>query len=290
MDDELAEWLRLRESADWTARHAALTKRIADRLRRHTPVSVLDLATGTGSNFRFLAPLLPSPQRWLLVDRRPDLLQLVRERTSTWAGERGFLIDDAEDGFRVHGTGIDATVTTRERDLDLPLSTDLFEGRHLVTASALLDLVSVAWLEALATRCHEVSAAALFALTYDGQSAFEPRDEQDDLARDLLNAHQHRDKGLGGPATGPDAPAAAARAFAGVGYEVYEGASDWRIGPDERAFQGQLIDGLAQAGREQSPDLTATLDAWRSRRHAHLEAGRSRVRVGHRDLMAWPRS
>ncbi|MCC7127104.1 MAG: class I SAM-dependent methyltransferase [Acidobacteria bacterium] len=262
---------------------------MAERMRRHTPVSVLDLATGTGSNFRFLAPLLPSPQQWLLVDRRPDLLQLVRERTSAWATERGFTVDDAGEGFRVHGADLDATVVTLVRNLDLPLGADIFEGRHLVTASALLDLVSTSWLDALATRCSEADAAVLFALTYDGQSAFEPRDEEDDLARDLLNEHQHRDKGLGGPAAGPDAPAAAARAFTGVGYEVYEGASDWRIGPDQSAFQAQLIDGLAQAGREQRPDLAATLDAWQSRRHAHLEAGRSHARVGHRDLMAWRR-
>jgi 16S rRNA C1402 N4-methylase RsmH len=48
------------------------------------PVCVLDLATGTGSNIRYLMDRLPRRQRWLAVDRDAALLADLRERMSSW--------------------------------------------------------------------------------------------------------------------------------------------------------------------------------------------------------------
>ena len=93
------------------------------------------------------------------------------------------------------------------------LDAEIFEGRNLVTASALLDLVSESWLRLLAARCREAGATALFTLTYDGRSSCDPVEPEDELVRELMNLHQKTDKGLGGPADGPDAWAVAERAF-----------------------------------------------------------------------------
>ena len=65
----------------------------------------------------------------------------------------------------------------RQQDLDLPLHRRLFENGHLVTGAALLDLVSDRWLAELASHCREAGAAALFALTYNGQTAFDHRSD-----------------------------------------------------------------------------------------------------------------
>ncbi|MGE0463300.1 MAG: hypothetical protein AB7Q16_18210, partial [Vicinamibacterales bacterium] len=145
------------------------------------------------------------------------------------------------------------------------------------------------WIKALAARCRAVDAAALFTITYDGRSSCDPAEPEDDLVRQLMNEHQHRDKGLGGPAAGPDAMAAAERAFEGIGYVVRADASDWVIGSEARAFQRELIDGWALAASEQQPDAAAAIAGWRTRRLAHVDAGRSRITVGHHDLAAWPR-
>lgn len=289
MDEALAEWLRLREAADWEARSESLVRAAVSRVPGARPVRVLDLATGTGSNLRYLLPRLPSPQHWLLVDRSPDLLRHVHARTREWAAPRGLEVQADDDGFLVRGPSLECRVETTVLDLDLPLDAALFEGRHLVTASALLDLVSEAWLAALAGRCRMAGAVALFALTYDGRSAFEPREPADDRVRDLLNAHQHRDKGLGGPAAGPDAHDAAVRCFEHAGYACRTAAADWSVGPEDREFQRQLIEGLAGAAAEQCPEDTAAIAGWRERRLSHVAAGCSRAVVGHADLAAWLR-
>jgi SAM-dependent methyltransferase len=260
----LAHWLRVREPADTAARSEALTKAIAERAPSAAPLRVLDLGTGTGSNIRYLAPRLRGSQHWLAVDRSAVLLA------------------------RARGTDIDAEVETREADLGSLDDHRLFAGRHLVTASALLDLVSESWLRALAAHCRAERALALFALTYNGRSSCPPSDPGDEEVRELMNQHQKRDKGLGGAAAGPDGALVAEQCFLREGYSVRREPSDWVLEPADLDIQQLLIDGWAEAATEMEPDRAQAIRRWHARRIGHLEAGRSRIVVGHDDVAAWP--
>ena len=65
--------------------------------------------------------------------------------------------------------------------------------------------------------------------------------------------------------------------------------SDWMLTPRvARSCSGQLIEGWAQAASEMAPAQVAVFEAWRRRRLAHVDAGRSHIVVGHQDLAAWP--
>ena len=272
-------WLSLREPADHAARSLSLTQAVFDELSPDAPLRILDLAAGTGSNLRYLtsgpaggsAPAKglvgagprarPEPSRrvrpnWLLVDHNPALLARVPASPD---------------------------VETRCLDLSTLEDCAIFEGRSLVTASALLDLVSEEWLRALAARCAGSGAAVLFALSYDGRVIWTPEDPDDAAVVASVNEHQLTDKGFG-PALGPDATDVAARCFEGVGYRVRRAASDWLLTPESRALQSQLIEGWAQAATEMSPVRTRVIDGWRDRRLAHVAAGWSEVLVGHQDL------
>ena len=261
-----AEWLELREPADTAARSERLTRALADALPQGAAIDVLDLGAGTGANLRFLSARLPHPQRWLLVDHDGALLRRVR----------------ADAVLRL-------SIATRQLDLaalDTSAVADLFAGRALVSASALLDLVSLEWMRALAARCAASGAAVLFALTYDGRIECTPADPDDDAIRDLVNAHQRTDKGFG-PALGPDAAWHAAQCLADRGYCVDRDRSDWVLASDAAELQRQLVDGWARAAADIAPARAAFIDAWRRRRLAHLAAGRSQMVVGHEDLVAW---
>lgn len=251
------EWLALREAADVAARAVAVTRRAVDALPQGV-VKAVDLATGTGSNVRYLAPHLPAQQDWWLVDSDERLLAQVR------AGSVPFETKCVD----LSGANLGAVV----------------EGRDLVTASALLDLVSERWLASLADRCRLAGAVVLFALTYNGQMDFSPREDADEEVRTLVNRHQRTDKGFG-PALGPDAPARAEALLAGHGYRVTRAPSNWVLGPDQRELQQQLIDGWAHAAIAIEPTASERMADWRSRRHAHVAAGHSHVLVGHDDLV-----
>jgi len=246
----------------------------------------LDLCTGTGSNLRYLIDRLPGRQTWLAADRDARLLEELPTKLKTWADAHGYSMRTEGQVSSLRGGRCECDVETRAMDLER-LDAGLFEGRNLVTASALLDLVSESWLRLLATRCREAGATALFTLTYDGRSSCDPVEPEDDMVRELMNMHQKTDKGLGGRAEGPDAWSVAERVFTEAGYRVECAPSNWSIGPPERAFQRMLIEGWARAAVEIAPERADTIADWLRRRLEHLEAGRSRIVVNHVDMVAW---
>lgn len=255
-----AEWLALREPVDHAARSLDLARALLATLPRDRPLRVLDLGAGSGSNLRYLLDAGTRPAEFLLIDHDPALLALVPK--APW-------------------------IETRCMDLATLDDPAIFDGREVVTASALLDLVSDQWLQALAARCAARGAAVLFALTYDGLIGCSPEDPDDGLIVALVNEHQRTDKGFG-PALGPDAPGAAARCFEQCGYKVQRARSDWRLASDRRELQRRLIEGWAQAATEIAPARARVIDGWRDRRLAHVAAGWSEIVVGHEDLAAWP--
>ena len=287
MDNSLAGWLRLREPADATARSSNLTDMIADELMSTDPVHVLDLATGTGANLRYLTAHLPVHQRWLVVDRNSALLAHIPALTSEWGAAQQCDVRSDPAGCIIRGKQLECHVEIRRLNLKTLCNTNIFLGRHLVTASALLDLVSEKWLAALADRCRAVGAAVLFTITYTGQSVCSPMEPEDDMICNLLNQHQKTDKGLGGPAAGPDAAQCAARCFAAVGYRVRTAPSNWRLGPSDQELQRQLIAGWAEVASHVAPGDVSHIDNWRDRRFSHIDANRSHVVVSHLDIAAW---
>lgn len=262
-----AAWLALREPAD--ARARAVGGATLDELREALTVTataerapaVLDLGAGSGANLRFLGPRLPGHWPWTLVDHDADLLRLAAAAPGRPA--------------------------TRQLDLAAQLDALTLPAGGLVTASALLDLVSETWMAALASRCHAAGCSLLFALTYEGRITCKPMEADDGFIVSLVNQHQLTDKGFG-PALGPTAAAAAARLFAAPGYRLRRVRSDWQLGPEDSALQDALLQGWADAAVEIAPSQRARIAAWLVRRRHHLARGRSRLVVGHEDLYGWP--
>jgi SAM-dependent methyltransferase len=256
-----AAWLAQREPADRAARSAIVTDAVVLALPRQRELSVVDLGAGTGANLRYLAPRLPAPQAWKLVDHDRDLLALAQQD----ARQRPI-----------------ARLETHHADL-ARLDAAIFAGAQLVTASALLDLVSDAWLTTLADRCAERDAAVLFALNYDGRIRCTPSDPGDEEIAALVNTHQRTDKGFG-PALGPDAAGRARELFEVRGYEVVYASSEWRLGPSDAALQRALVDGWARAAAEMRADRSRQIERWRQTRVGHIAAGCSLIVVGHEDV------
>jgi SAM-dependent methyltransferase len=280
-----ADWLALREPFDAAARPSALVAELCTHLTRGAALEILDLGAGAGSNLRYLAPLIGGAQRWRLVDRDPRLLEAALAETHAWADGRGCDVRRAGYALRISGHDLECEVACEPADLAELAVVDLPAG-GLVTAAALLDLVSRNWLDELAQRCRAAHASVCFALTYDGRTALEPAEPEDGEVLQLFNRHQLGDKGFGA-ALGPGAPATAEAAFGAHGYEVRVAPSDWLVGPLEAPLQLALLDGWLGAAGELAPERRAALTAWHERRRAHVAAGRSTLRVGHLDLVGW---
>ena len=265
MSEYSAEWLGLREPYDVVARNAVVLDTVASAFVGRATISVVDLACGTGATLRAVGPHLPSRQNWTLIDHSLALLALALPSA----------------------TPARVTVTTTALDLARDLKLALDGPIDLVTTSALLDLVSPAWLDRLIAEVAERRLPFYGALTYDGRAVAEPVVSHDLELLTGFNLHQRTDKGFG-PALGPTAAAHAAKRFEEVGYAVVQGHSDWMFGPDDRAIQDALFAAWADIGlltTTISPDQIAEWLTWRQ---SYLAQGRSKLRVGHVDIFAQP--
>jgi hypothetical protein len=260
-----AEWLALREPYDRAARSGVVLEAVAEAFRDAPSIAVVDLACGSGATLRALAPRLPSRQSWRLVDNNLSLLAKAAA-----AGQAPQLT--------VTPTPVDLA-----RDLELALDGPL----DLVTASALLDLVSAEWLDRFVIEAAARRLPVYAALTYDGRVVVEPDRSLDAEVLAGFDLHQRTDKGFG-PALGPGAAARAVERLEHFGYRIVQGRADWMFGPDDRAVQEALFAGWAEVAPLTTGLSPAAIDGWLARRRADLEQGRSRLRVGHLDIFARP--
>jgi SAM-dependent methyltransferase len=261
------DWLALREPADAEARAIDLVEDL--RAGHPAPGRVLDLGAGTGSMVRWLAPRMQGPQHWVLTDRDPDLLAHALERLPTTACD-----------------GAPVTVETRALDVGALTAEDLADV-DLVTASALLDVLTAEEVDAIAAACVGAGCAALLTLSVIGQVRLEPSEPRDLPVAAAFDAHQQRVVD-GRRLLGPTAPAVAESAFTRRGAHVRSRASPWRLGLDDVDLAVAWLQGWVAAAVAQDPDLARHADAYLARRLAAAEQGRLRVTVGHLDLLALP--
>lgn len=288
------DWLALREPFDRAARAASsldlqdLQASAAQAGAGGTPYRVLDLGCGTGANMRVLAPRLNGEQRWHLVDHDARLLAALPVEMTRWAEVHRLKAAPGPDAnsLVIEAAKWRAHLSWQKADLVRELDALPFEGSQLVTTSALLDLVSASWLAALLTKVHEAQAALLCSLSVDGRIEWQPAMATDAQMSRLFAAHQHRDKGFGGPALGTDAVARAVERLVALGYRCLQAGSDWQLAAASGGARllVQMIDGLADAALEQDPGARDAVLTWRLQRLA--QAAHSSLRIGHAELLA----
>lgn len=302
MGDFHPGWLALREPADAAARCESLLAPLAawiGRGPRLGPLEILDLGCGAGANPRWLAPRLDAltgvGQRWICVDRDPELLGVLPEACTRWAGGRGMGVSPDGPGLRLGAPSVDWTIETRALDLAGGLPADLIPVGALTAATALLDLVSEDWLEGLVAACAGRASPLLATLIYDGRVTLSPSLPLDGPVIALVNGHQRRDKGLG-PALGPSAAPRLMALGKAQGLMIHAADSDWVLDTGTGDLQLGLIEGWAAAALEQSAisgardgsRLSAPIADWLDARRRAVEEGRSRIQVGHRDVLLLP--
>ena len=275
-----AGWLDLREPVDAAARNTVLADRFIAALPPR-PI-IMDLGAGGGSLFRWLAPRIGGDQAWLLVDADAGLLEHALHITAAWGAAQGFAVRTGG-GLALRTPGGIWRIGAKVADLaDLaPLDTGAADG---VVCSALLDLVSPAWITALAS---EVTGPVLACLNVDGHDTMLPRHAADRAITTGFRRDQSRDKGFG-PSVGRHAEAAFLAAFAEEGFAVSTAPSEWRIPAGAAQMLTALVDGHAAAALRWMPSSRGAIAAWRKARLRQIATGRLAMRIGHRDLLAVP--
>ena len=257
-------WLALRERADAASRSRELVSLIRRRLPSTRAWVIHDLACGSGAMSRWLAPRLPGRQRWILHDRDEELLAVAAADVPSPS----------------------VAVETRVSDIT-QIGPDGLTGATLVTASAILDLLTRDELAALVESCVGAGCPVLFTLSVTGHVRLDPADLLDARVAAAFDAHQRRTAGRG-RLLGPDAAAATVEAFREVGAEVVVAPSPWRLGPAENELAAEWLTGWIDAACEQEPVLAAEVELYRRRRLRQANGGQLDVTVDHADLLVLP--
>jgi hypothetical protein len=272
------EWLSRREPADAAAR----ARELVERVRAAGPAGgrwvIHDLGCGTGAMGRWLAPLLPVPQHWVLHDRDADLLEIAAAERPGRGGPSG--PGRAADGAAV-------TVETSQSDVTLLEPADL-AGASLITASALLDMLTGEELAGLVSVCAGAECPVLLTLSVVGRVELSPADPMDRHLAAAFNAHQRRSSERG-RLLGPDAVAVAVQAFRRIEADVLVRPSPWRLGALHARLAEEWLTGWAGAACEQRVELAADIDVYLRRRLAQAAAGQLEITVGHADMLALAR-
>ena len=262
-------WLELREPADAAARSAALAERLARHLGGAGRLVIHDLGGGSGAMGRWLAPRLPGPQHWVVHDRDADLLELAVAEPPTATAD-----------------GAAITVEARRSDIARLAPGDV-AGASLVTASALLDLLTAGELAAMLAIWTRIGCPILLALTVVGRVALTPPDPMDARLAAAFDAHQRRTTAAG-RLLGPDAVPAVVEALRGTDAELLVRPSPWRLDTAHADLMAAWLDGWVAAACEQEPALAADAGPYRDRRLAEAAAGALAVTVDHADLLVLP--
>jgi trans-aconitate methyltransferase len=262
-------WLALREPADAAARALDLVEPLARQLPPTGRWVIHDLGSGTGAMGRWLASLLPGPQHWVLHDRDPDLLEVAAAH----------LPGPAADGAAV-------TLEVRHSDINRLRPSDL-GGATLITASALLDLLTEEELSRLITVCASSGCPMLLTLSVVGHVELTPADRLDLRVAAAFDAHQRRVTERG-RLLGPDAGAVAVEQLGRLGADVLVRSSPWRLGLAHAELAAEWLRGWVGAACEQDAELAVDAERYIRRRLAQAGAGELAVRVDHADLLVSP--
>ncbi len=259
------DWLAMREPYDHAARSPQLVDRFDDWMSAFPQTGIMDLGCGTGSNLRYLTARMKQSRHWHLVDRDTALLNALAEAEPFDSGTHTIVRKDLNDLA------------------ELP-----FGRVRAVVASALMDLVSAAWFTALAEQCRRAGAALFASLDYDGIMRWQPHLPDDLWINGQFNVHQEQDKGLG-LAMGPTAKPIMCNVLEDLEYRVITAATPWHLGPADTAIQTRLVNDIAGACLDVHPEAHDRIKGWAESRRSIIAEGRSRLQVGHHDLLAMPR-
>ena len=265
------EWLNLREASDHKARDRHLLKTAANWLNdlKSKDKVIVDLGSGTGSTIRGLqryTTLAPSIQ-WRLVDNDPELLAEAVNRHSEEYSIESFLVD------------LSATQK-------LPL-----ESASLITASALLDLVSSNFIRDLCQLIKEKNEGRPLgfysALNYDGCIKWTPFHPLDAAILMNFNTDQRRDKGFG-PALGPDATDFLKTQFHSSKFQCLSAKSPWLLGSADYLLTESLINGISGVAIQTDGLTNSDIQDWKTFRIENVRTGT--CYLGHTDIVVLPNS
>ena len=254
-------WLYKREKIDHSSKNLKIIDKINSTIKDLETLNVLDLGTGTGSNFRFLSKKIKHKnQSWTLMDISRSSLSEARKNTILNNKIR--------------------KVSLKHNDIIKDIKKTNFNQFDLVTGSAFLDIMPHKWFKDF-HRLNQNTKIIYFSINYDGYFKFQPHHSLDNNMLQLFNNDQQSKKDGIVKAVGPDCSEIIKSYFSKT-HKTFLLNSNW-IDIKNKKFQLMFLDFCKNVINN---NKTNTLDKWIEFKKEKILKNKSKLNVFNKDFLA----
>ena len=177
-------WLFQREKIDNLSKNKFIISKINSYLKTLDQIRIIDLGTGTGSNFRYLSKKIKfKNQSWTLMDISKSSLNEAKKN--------------------IIANSKIKKINLKKVDIIKNIQQHKFNDYDLVTGSAFLDIMPFNWFKKFYLK-NKNTKLVYFSINYDGYFKFYPQHKLDRDILELFNDDQKSKKNNKTNAVGPD--------------------------------------------------------------------------------------
>ncbi len=272
MEKFSSEWLTFREQEDLLARNSTILECVTEHLKGTKRLNILDIGCGTGATMRALLPEIKQPQHWTLLDADQELLARARCLNQPLVSDPNYTLET-----------VFADLTSGFGFLNREYS--------LVTATALLDLVSEAWIKKFVMALKHNNLSFYCSITPNNRIEIDPKDNLDKKVICTFNSHRYSDKGFG-MSLGGHATDFTIEQLQRSGFNVSSASETWGNRHPNKSFRkifnAKLVEGISQAANNTKMIDASELKQWTDSRLSAIQNEECEIWFEIMDFIAIP--
>ena len=254
-------WLYQREKIDHSSKNLKIIDKINSSLKNLKNIHILDLGTGTGSNFKFLSKKINHKnQFWTLMDISKSSLREANKQITL--------------NNKVK------KVSLKHNDIIKEIKNTNFNKFDIVTGSAFLDIMPYKWFKDF-HRLNQNTKIIYFSINYDGFFNFHPHHSLDTNMLNLFNKDQQSMKDGKFKAVGPDC-AEIIKSFFSKTHKTFVQNSNW-VDIKNKKFQLMFLNFCKNVINKNNKNV---LDEWLEFKKEKILKNQSKLNVHNKDFLA----
>ncbi|MDC0232982.1 class I SAM-dependent methyltransferase [Pelagibacteraceae bacterium] len=254
-------WLFQREKIDNLSKNIFIIKKINSVLKNYDKIRIIDLGTGTGSNFRYLSKKIKfKNQSWTLMDLSKSSLKEAKKTIVA--------------NIKIK------KIIFKHDDIIKNIQQYNFKYYDLVTGSAFLDIMPVDWFKKFYTQ-NKNTKLVYFSINYDGYFKFYPKHKLDRRVLQLFNNDQKSKKNNKTRAVGPHC-SNIINSFFSKTHKCYLFKSNWTYVKNKN-FQLMFLDFCENIIKK---NRKTNFSEWLDFRKDNIIKNKSNLSVSNKDFLA----